>query len=97
MKCTNYFQVIAQEQHPEARRWDWIETVIASPSTQEKQCDGRLRYWGYIQEANKYMRIVVEPDGETVHNAFFDENYGRKQRRQPDGDPDQEGNQNPLL
>jgi hypothetical protein len=39
MKTTHYFQAIVQQQHPEARRTDWVETVIASPSAQEKQQD----------------------------------------------------------
>ncbi len=36
------------------------------------QSDGRIRKWVKIQEANKYLRIILLPDGKTVHNAFFD-------------------------
>jgi hypothetical protein len=33
---------------------------------------------GYIREADKYLRVVFLPDGETVHNAFFDRNFKRR-------------------
>ena len=33
---------------------------------------GRVRLWGYIEELQHYLRVVVENDGETVHNAFID-------------------------
>lgn len=39
------------------------------------QQDGRIRKWGYIDEASKYLRIVLLEDRETVHNAFFDRNF----------------------
>ena len=28
-----------------------------------------------FSEAGKYLRVVTEPDGETVHNAFFDRRF----------------------
>ena len=34
-----------------------------------------VRYWVYIPEAGKYLRVVTEPDGETVHNAFLDRGF----------------------
>lgn len=34
-----------------------------------------MRYWAFIEEVDKYLRVVVEPDGETVHNAFFDRRF----------------------
>jgi hypothetical protein len=42
----------------------------------EKQSDGRIRKWGYISEVDKYLRVILLEDGETVHNAFFDRNFG---------------------
>ena len=43
--------------------------------------DGRIRLWARIPEAGgKWLRVVVEPDGETVHNAFYDRRFrGRQQ------------------
>jgi hypothetical protein len=40
------------------------------------QQDGRIRRWASIPEAGgKYLRVVLLPDGETVHNAFFDRGF----------------------
>ncbi len=36
------------------------------------QENGRIRRWALIAEVGKYLRVVTESDGETVHNAFFD-------------------------
>lgn len=41
----------------------------------EVQDNGRIRHWVFIAEENKYLRVVTEPDGETVHNAFFDRRF----------------------
>nr|WP_198005414.1 hypothetical protein [Hydrogenivirga sp. 128-5-R1-1] len=45
---------------------------------EEVQKDGRIRRWIYIEEADKYLRVVFLPDGETVHNAFFDRNFNKE-------------------
>jgi len=35
--------------------------------------DGRIRKWAKIAEMqNRYLRVILLEDGETVHNAFFD-------------------------
>ena len=31
--------------------------------------------WNKIEEEDKYLRVVLLPDGETLHNAFFDRNF----------------------
>jgi uncharacterized protein YchJ len=54
---------------------EWIEYVLSNPIRTETQANGRIRYWAFIAEAGKYLRIVTEPDGETVHNAFFDRRF----------------------
>jgi len=41
----------------------------------EHQPDGRIRYWAYVEELGKYLKVVTLEDGETVHNAFPDRNY----------------------
>lgn len=46
----------------------------------ETQADGRTRRWIYISEIDKYIRVIVEADGETIHNAFLDRTYTRRQR-----------------
>jgi hypothetical protein len=49
--------------------------VLQHPIRTETQGNGRLRYWAYIPELGKYLRVVTEPDGETVHNAFPDREF----------------------
>jgi len=51
---------------------DWIEFVINNPVKVEVQSDGRIRKWAKITEVNKYLRVILLDEGETVHNAFFD-------------------------
>ncbi len=74
MKFTPYFTRKVLLKRPYLRL-EWIEKVIANPLRREIQPDGRIRLWGYIEEENKYLRVVLEPDGETVHNAFFDRRF----------------------
>ncbi|MXZ03338.1 MAG: hypothetical protein F4Y88_06610 [Chloroflexi bacterium] len=70
METTDYFERIVRAKRPEARETAWIEQVMANPYSTENQPDGRLRQWGYIQEADKWLRVITEDD--VVHNAFFD-------------------------
>lgn len=56
-------------------KMDWIEYVLSSPIRSETQANGRIRRWALIAEVGKYLRVVTEPDGETVHNAFFDRRF----------------------
>lgn len=53
----------------------WIEYVLKNPIRTEVQANGRIRRWALIPEVGKYLRVVTEPDGETVHNAFFDRRF----------------------
>ncbi len=55
---------------------EWIEQVVKHPERETVQLDGRIRRWAAIQEAEgRYLRVVLLPDGETVHNAFFDRSF----------------------
>ena len=54
---------------------EWIVETINSPEYVEVQTDGRIRKWRKIKEEDKFLRIVLLSDGETVHNAFFDRNF----------------------
>jgi hypothetical protein len=43
------------------------------PTKETIQQDGRIRRWAPIAEMDgKFLRVILLPDGETVHNAFFD-------------------------
>ena len=43
---------------------------------EEVQADGRIRRWVKIEEMEgRYLRVILLPDRETVHNAFFDRRF----------------------
>ncbi len=76
MRTTKYFEAICQRPDRADIQVEWIETVVRYPLKEVVQQDGRIRRWGLIPEAdNRYLRVVLLPDGETVHNAFFDEGF----------------------
>ncbi|HWN08784.1 MAG TPA: hypothetical protein VNO50_05825 [Pyrinomonadaceae bacterium] len=57
-------------------RIDWIQRVIDHPMKEKIQKDGRIRRWGQIAEmGDKYLRVILLPDGQTVHKAFFDRSF----------------------
>ena len=71
-----YFQAIRLRPDRTVIRDEWIERVIRHPVKQVVQGDGRIRRWAAIEEMNgKYLRVILLPDGETVHNAFFDRSF----------------------
>jgi hypothetical protein len=74
MKTTGYFQTSVLVRRPYLQM-KWIEQVLSDPLGVEIQDNGRVRRWGFIPEAGKYLRVVTEADGETVHNAFFDRRF----------------------
>jgi hypothetical protein len=75
MKFTQYFLYIKQRPDRAKIRMEWIEETISNPEFTEVQADGRIRKWKKIREAGRFLRIVLLPDGETVHNAFFDRSF----------------------
>lgn len=52
-----------------------IEAALRNPLHREHQPDGRYRFWIFVAELGRYLRVVTLEDGETVHNAFPDRNY----------------------
>jgi hypothetical protein len=75
MKTTQYFDYTRQRLDRAQIKEKWIKFVIENPEQTETQSDGRIRKWARISEVNKYLRVVLLEDGETVHNAFFDRSY----------------------
>lgn len=76
MKCSQYFEVIRQREDGKTIQIAWIERVMRIPEREQMQADGRIRRWARIDEAGgRYLRVVLLPDGETVHNAFFDRSF----------------------
>ncbi len=57
-------------------RVEWIQHVVEHPMREVIQADGRIRRWASIEQMEgRYLRVVLLPDGETVHNAFFDRSF----------------------
>ena len=55
---------------------EWILRTIESPDSEHIQHDGRIRRWKKIPEMDdRYLRVILLADGETVHNAFFDRSF----------------------
>jgi hypothetical protein len=51
--------------------------AITEPQAEMVQSDGRIRRWTWIEEEDKFLRVILLEDGETVHNAFFDRGFKR--------------------
>lgn len=76
MKTTNYFDVTRQREDRRAILDEWISHAVTQAAGEHVQADGRIRRWALIEAAgNRYLRVVLLPDGETVHNAFFDRRF----------------------
>ena len=59
-----------------AIRLEWIERGVTHPVREQVQRDGRIRRWAAIPDMDgRYLRVILLPDGETVHNAFFDRSF----------------------
>ena len=52
-----------------------IVRAMAEPARTHLQPDGRIRFWYHVAARGKWLRVVTEPDGETVHNAFWDRRF----------------------
>ena len=48
---------------------------MRKPIRKEKQSDDRIRYWVFVDELKKYLRVVTLKDGKTVHNVFPDRDF----------------------
>jgi hypothetical protein len=75
MKTTEYFKYTCQRPDRKEIKIEWIEYVVAHPIKVVSQPDGRIKKWARIKEVDKYLRVILLSDGETVHNAFFDRNF----------------------
>ncbi len=76
MKFTRYFEAVRQRPDRALIREEWIGRAVEAPIRQVIQVDGRIRRWCQVPEMeNRYLRVILLPDGETVHNAFFDRGF----------------------
>ena len=75
MKTTEYFRHV-RRRPDRARILDvWIEAAIHHPVAEKVQPDGRVQRWTFVQAEQRYLRIVLLADRETVHNFFFDRRF----------------------
>lgn len=74
MKTTRYFEEQVLRKRRYIRR-EWCEQTLSQPARREAQPDGRVRFWRFVPEIGKYLRVVTLADGETVHNAFPDRSF----------------------
>ena len=75
LRSTQYFLYVRQRPDRARIKIEWIEETIRNPIHTEIQADGRIRKWKKIPEEDKFLRVILLADGETVHNAFFDRNF----------------------
>jgi hypothetical protein len=76
VKTTAYFEAIRTRPDRAVIQTAWIERAVQSPLREQVQADGRIRRWVAVPEAEgRFLRVVLLPDGETVHNAFFDRGF----------------------
>ena len=76
MKTTNYFKSLKSRPDRAGIKDEWIMYVVENPERELIQADGRIRRWARIEEARgKYLRVIMLPDKETIHNAFFDRGF----------------------
>ena len=71
---TRYFreQVLRKRSY---LRLEWCMRIVDNPLRSEAQPDGRVRFWGFVREISKYLRVVTLEDGHTIHNAFPDRDF----------------------
>ena len=79
MKTTRCFEQQVLRKRPYIRR-EWCERALLHPVHREVQPDGRVRYWAFVTELGKYLRVVTLENGETVHNAFPDRDFTEAER-----------------
>lgn len=75
-RTTEYFRHTRQRPDRTMIQDEWILRVIHMPERQQMPMDGRIRRWARISEfGGRALRVILLPDGETVHNAFFDREF----------------------
>lgn len=76
VKVTRHFREETLPRRPYlAELMHRVAEALEHPIRVEAQPDGRTRRWVYCPEGRRYLRVVVDVDGETVHTAFYDRGY----------------------
>lgn len=77
MKTTDYFEFSVRRRRPEIKM-EWVERALKNPEYTEVQPGGRIRHFVYIEECDKFLRVVV--DNGAVLNAFLDRRFKPKRQ-----------------
>lgn len=74
LKYSSHFiiDVLPKRQYLSA---ELISEIINNPLKMEIQEDGKIKIWGFSSKHNKYIRIILLDDCETIHTGFFDRNF----------------------
>lgn len=65
LETIKYYDTKAKYKHPEVE-YEWIKRTLANPYYSEvQQHNGRIRYYGYIKEIGKWLRVVID-DGKLL-------------------------------
>jgi hypothetical protein len=76
VKLTRYFEATCNRSDRAVIRDEWIIRAVHAPLSKFIPADGRIRRRVSIAEMeNRYLRVVLLADGNTVHNAFFDRRF----------------------
>ena len=76
VKFTKYFEEMRRRPDRAMIRMEWIQQVVENPEKEAVQQDGRIRRWARVEEMEgRYLRVVLLPHGQTMHNAFFDRSF----------------------
>ncbi len=76
MKTTRYFDSVKLRPDRASIQDDWVLRIIDNPEHTIVQADGRIRLWAKVPEMdNRYLRVILLEDGETIHNVFFDRSF----------------------
>lgn len=80
MKFTQYFLHTRGRPDRAMIRDEWLKQVLEQPLREETQSDGRIRRWARIKEMDgRVLRVILLPDRQTIHNAFFDRSFTEDQ------------------
>jgi hypothetical protein len=75
LKTTEYFRHTRNRLDRARISDEWVEKTISHPVAEKVQADGRIQRWAFIDAEQRYLRVILLADGETVHNAFFDRRF----------------------
>ena len=71
MKTTRYYQEDILPERPYLKIYaHYVELAMVVPMSTKIQNDGRIQYWIYVPEEDKYLRVVALADGETLHTTY---------------------------